>query len=93
MTLTLYSTQGCHLCEQAEALLNMAVTEGVSIRWDVVDIADDDELMSRYGVRIPVLSHTDSPVDLGWPFDLNEILKFTATNLCNDSTKSPEKQK
>ena len=39
-TLVLYSTWGCHLCEQAEQLLLQA---GLSGGYKVVDIVDFDE--------------------------------------------------
>ena len=53
MLITLYSTQGWHLCEQAYGLL---VEMGVLHQVSIVDIAFDDALFSRYGVVIPVLS-------------------------------------
>jgi len=34
-----------------------------------VEIADDDELLERYGVRIPVLQRLDTGAELDWPFD------------------------
>jgi hypothetical protein len=51
--ITLYSTEGCHLCEQAYSLL---VEAGVQEHVQVIDIAFDDVLFSRYGVTIPVVS-------------------------------------
>lgn len=62
--LALYTTCGCHLCEQAEALLQHWVT-----RIDMIEIADDAELLDRYGVRIPVLRRIDNGKELDWPFD------------------------
>lgn len=72
MSIIFYSTEGCHLCEQAYALLTEA---GVSEQVDVVDIAFDDNLFSRYGVTIPVVSFYDneSVSELGWPFDAAEL--------------------
>ena len=50
---TLYVREGCHLCEDAEALLDaMLGTDG----WDAVDIETDDDLLVRYAHRIPVLA-------------------------------------
>lgn len=52
--LTLYTTQGCHLCEQLEAeLARLAVPD---IALERIEIAHDDALVARYGMRIPVLS-------------------------------------
>ncbi|MGB2079393.1 MAG: glutaredoxin family protein [Vibrio sp.] len=71
----LFSTQGCHLCEQAYALLESA---GVEDRVETVDIAFDDALFARYGTRIPVIkpcqsNSLDDSDELGWPFQLNEL--------------------
>ncbi len=63
-TLVLYTTSGCHLCEQAEALVRRQ-TAWVS----TVEIIDDAELLERYGIRIPVLRHLDTGNELDWPFD------------------------
>ncbi|MDX1464881.1 MAG: glutaredoxin family protein [Halomonas sp.] len=51
--LRLYTTLGCHLCEQLEALL--ATLCAVPYRLERIEISDDDALVERYGVRIPVL--------------------------------------
>ena len=49
---TLLMRHGCHLCDDAGALLDRMVgREG----WDAVDIDTDDDLLVRYGHRIPVL--------------------------------------
>lgn len=71
--LTLYGTQGCHLCDQAESLLRQAACAR-AIEWRYVDIALDDALVARYGTRIPVLL-TAAGLELGWPFSLLDILR------------------
>lgn len=72
--LTLYSTEGCHLCEMAYGLLGQA---GVIEHVKVVDIAFDDNLFQRYGVTIPVVSIVGSePSELGWYFDLQELQQW-----------------
>jgi hypothetical protein len=75
--LELYSTSACHLCEQAEALLAVIVPQS-RLAWQcyVVDIADDDELLERYGTRIPVLRRCDTGTELSWPFDASQLLVF-----------------
>lgn len=74
MTLILYSTEGCHLCDEAFALYQ-AADKTAALR--VVDIAFDDVLFSHYGVTIPVLSlqNNDGAVvdELGWPFDSSAL--------------------
>ncbi|PMR69872.1 glutaredoxin family protein [Halomonas heilongjiangensis] len=52
--LRLYTTLGCHLCEQFEALLFHLANEAPVL--DRVEISEDDALVERYGVRIPVLA-------------------------------------
>lgn len=77
--LTLYSTEGCHLCEQAYALLQSV---GFPVQnLSIVDIAFDDELFSRYGVTIPVLSNGTN--ELNWPFDASQLLTWLENNGIN----------
>lgn len=80
MKLVLYSTLGCHLCETAKALLlelAQAKAPGLaSFSVTDVDIADDDTLFDRYGVRIPVLKVEGQNRELGWPFDLQQLYEF-----------------
>ncbi len=72
MTLILYSTLGCHLCEQAQAVLDSFV----NIEYEIVDIAEDDALVERYGIRIPVVKETFSERDIGWPFDQSLLAQW-----------------
>lgn len=60
----LYGTTFCHLCEQAEAVL-----QAVGVEAEHIDIAEDDGLLEQYGVRIPVVKREDTGAELGWPFD------------------------
>jgi hypothetical protein len=75
--LTLYSTTGCHLCEEAEGLLHALRAQGGDLDWSVVDIADDDALFERYGWSIPVVRREDG-AELAWPFDLDGARAFAA---------------
>jgi len=72
--LVLYATSGCHLCEQAERLLHEWVGAGVRS----LEIADDDALLERYGVRIPVLRRLDTGEELDWPFDVAAVQRLLA---------------
>jgi glutaredoxin len=71
MNIRLYGTAFCHLCDEAEAILRES-----GIAADYVDIADDDELLEKYGIRIPVLKRVDTGAELGWPFDASAISLF-----------------
>ncbi|NND84809.1 MAG: glutaredoxin family protein [Acidimicrobiia bacterium] len=57
MTITLLGRPGCHLCDDAEALL---VGAGHAV--DRVNIDDDDALVGAYGLRIPVLLDDEGTV-------------------------------
>ncbi len=71
----LYGTSACHLCEQAEALVVMALGDGAGCTVEEVDISDSDALMARYGERIPVLAHPDGR-ELNWPFSASDVARF-----------------
>jgi glutaredoxin len=66
--LYLYHTSGCHLCEQAKSVIS-GLLDARGVRIEEVDIAESDELIERYGVRIPVLKIADQTSELGWPFN------------------------
>ena len=70
----LYSTDHCTLCEQALDLL-LSMPELAGRQLDVVDVAEDDALLSRYGERLPVLCVTSGARrdELAWPFDAKSI--------------------
>jgi glutaredoxin len=69
---TLYHTQGCHLCEKARDILWPLLSQGY--QFHEVDIADTDELLEVYGLRIPVISVEGR--ELGWPFDQASLMQF-----------------
>jgi glutaredoxin len=69
--LILFGTEGCHLCEEAEALL---VQAGLS--FETRDIIDDEQAQQRYAVRIPVLLNSETGHELGWPFDTRQLNEF-----------------
>lgn len=67
MTVILFTTAGCHLCEQARDLLRVFDVEVVP-----TEIGDDDILTTRYGILIPVLKFTNGS-ELHWPFSQQDI--------------------
>lgn len=73
ITLLLYTTAGCHLCELAATIL-----QTLSHRHQLIiiptEISDNSELAERYGIRIPVVQFPDN-TDIGWPFDQHDIEK------------------
>lgn len=68
MTYALYSTLGCHLCEQAESLFT-PIAEASSLSWHTVEISERPQWVDTYGLRIPVIQNTVTGAELGWPFD------------------------
>lgn len=71
MKLVLFGTTYCHLCERAEAVL-----QAVGVEAEHIDIAEDDVLLEKYGVRIPVVKREDTGAELGWPFDEAAAKRF-----------------
>ncbi len=70
----LYTTVGCHLCEQAAALLHRARSEGFAFEVCEVEISDSESLMEAYGVRIPVVRFDGDERELGWPFEYQDLI-------------------
>lgn len=70
----LFGTLGCHLCEEAEALLLPFVAHGLQV--ELVDIAEREAWVEAYGLRIPLLRRLDTGAELGWPFDAPALAAF-----------------
>lgn len=75
--LFLYGTHGCELCEEAKLLVREVLKKrpGQFEARDI-DIAESQTLMQQYGIRIPVLKHVESGLELGWPFDGDDLEAF-----------------
>lgn len=70
----LYSSEGCHLCEEALILCEDVITiESICI----IDIVEDEKLVEHYGSCIPVLESIDSDKKLFWPFTKENIKELT----------------
>jgi Glutaredoxin-like domain (DUF836) len=74
--LQLLSTRGCHLCEQAEAVLRDVLSDHPDEVWTAIDIADHEALFHRYGESIPVLRDPNSHDELCWPFANTDVKRF-----------------
>ncbi|VXC40789.1 Glutaredoxin [Pseudomonas sp. 8Z] len=70
----LLGTLGCHLCEVAQAVLMPFVESGLLV--ELLDIAEHEELVERYGLRIPVLRRCDTGAELDWPFAGAQVVDF-----------------
>jgi hypothetical protein len=76
----LYTSLGCHLCEQAVALLQQLLGESF-VELTLVETSDSDSHMARYGLRIPVLAGQAADgewLELDWPFDAEQLRAFFA---------------
>jgi hypothetical protein len=51
--LLLYERPNCHLCEEARLLLDELIGPGA---YDRIDIDANDDLVMRYGFRVPVVA-------------------------------------
>jgi hypothetical protein len=72
----LLGTSGCHLCEQAEEI--MEAYRQSDDKWiiEIVDIAEQEQWQALYATRIPVLYSQETGSALGWPFDLLQLTQF-----------------
>ncbi|MBQ4832454.1 glutaredoxin family protein [Pseudoalteromonas sp. MMG010] len=70
--LTLYHTDGCHLCENALAIISAILTDDKLL---LVDIISDEDLIKQYQTTIPVLK-SDNEKQLFWPFDESAVIEF-----------------
>ena len=69
----LYSSEGCHLCEDALALCTPIIANNKLV---IKDIVDDEKLVELYGVHIPVLMQRETKKKLFWPFSSQDISEF-----------------
>lgn len=76
--LKLYGTSACHLCEQAEHLLEQLQWQGKQLIVEKVDIIDHPQLEQAYGNRIPVVQEPGTGRELAWPFDQAALKDFIA---------------
>ncbi len=66
--LILYGTLGCHLCDDAERLLNR-----LGLVYQYMDIIDDNNLFEQFSTSIPVLCDAEVRAHLNWPFTASDI--------------------
>lgn len=88
LTLKLLGTSHCHLCEEAEIILNQALQNShlqhKHYLFHKVDVIEDHNLFTHYGIKIPVIQiaiHGKNSVELCWPFNVEDL-----TNLLADYT-------
>ncbi len=47
-----------------------------NIEVNLIEIAENETLLTRYGSRIPVLQRLDTQAELDWPFNETSIREF-----------------
>jgi len=77
-TIILFTTKGCHLCENAEKLLS-TLMQTHDLILESVDISDSESLVERYGILIPVIKDKKTEKELYWPFEADDIISLFAT--------------
>lgn len=70
----LFGTLGCHLCEDAEQVLQPFVEQGLIV--ELLDIIDSPQWLERYALTIPVLRRVDNGQELFWPFDQQAVMQL-----------------
>ena len=79
MRVTLYTTDGCHLCEQAIGMFYYANQhQHISANYtlNLVDIIDEEQLVALYGEKIPVFYRPDNQSQLFWPIELEVLIDW-----------------
>ena len=74
--LLLLGTSGCHLCEQAELIINGCLSNHFEFTIETIDIAEQEKWQEQYALSIPVLYHPETKKDLGWPFNQWQVKAF-----------------
>ena len=70
-----FTTHGCHLCEQANNLLD-ELHDRYSFEMEIVDISSEENLVEKYGLIIPVVLNVENNELLCWPFDKDGVVKL-----------------
>ena len=70
LTVTLFTREGCHLCEQAKADL-VSIQESIPHQLVEIDIDQDEALLKAYALEIPVVQV--GPYTIKAPFDRQKL--------------------
>ncbi|WP_416828464.1 glutaredoxin family protein [Ectobacillus polymachus] len=64
MKLVLYGKRNCGLCEEAKFILNQ-LKYAYKFEYEEIDIYEDESLIERYGMMIPVIEMNGEIVEYG----------------------------
>ena len=80
ISLTLLTKPGCHLCEEAKTVVDLAIAKFKSehssenpIELTEVNILEDQALLEKYGEEIPVLQ-INGATHAYWRIDLERLI-------------------
>ena len=79
MHVQFYTKKGCHLCDEAEAMMKL-VQEDFPLTWSTVDIETDDESHEKYMLMIPVIEK-DGEVLLYGSIGYADLIDFLKMNM------------
>lgn len=71
--LNLYSTTHCHLCELAEMQLEQLAAR-YAFDWETIEVVENEDLLARYAMLIPIISEPSNGSELAWPFNAEAII-------------------
>jgi glutaredoxin len=74
--ITVYTRPGCHLCDEARAVIERVCAE-VGTSYDDIDITTSTELTNAYGEQIPV-TFVDGRQHDFWRVDENRLRRALA---------------
>ena len=80
MHVVLYSRPGCHLCDEARAVLE-AERARTPFDLEELDIETDDALVKEYGIRIPVVT-IDGVERFEIAVDPGELARLVGRDAC-----------
>ena len=69
------TTEGCHLCDEAWAILE-PIARRRQVAIELVEIMHNPDAEARFAESIPVVERTDNQQILGWPFDTAMVYRF-----------------
>lgn len=74
-TVTLYTKENCPLCDEAARTLQRCLT-GWKVRYETIDITNDEDLLQVYGQCVPVVAVNGNALFFGKisAFRLQQVL-------------------
>lgn len=74
MEIDFYTGPQCSLCD--DAMLLVQALDKPDLIVNKCNIRENTDWYHLYAVRIPVLKRKDTGLELGWPFNLDDLRQF-----------------